>query len=190
MKISIAALLAALLAVLMGASAALAQPLSPPEAARQPKDVSIHGDTRIDDYFWLRDKADPAVLAHLNAEAAYTAQYFAPLAGLKAQLYEEMLGRIQQADEAAPVREGGFWYSSRTATGAQYPLLTRRAAQGPQREFNADAPEQVLLDLNALASTRKFLAVGTVAVSPDGRRLLYDLDETGARAGRLRPGAL
>ena len=176
---------AVLLVFLMGASAATAQDLTPPEAARHPKNVSLHGDTRIDDYFWLREQSNPAVLAHLNAEAAYTAQYFAPLAGLKAQLYDEMLGRIQQSDEAAPVREGAFWYSSRTATGAQYPLLVRRAAKGPQRELDLSAPEQVLLDLNALASTRKFLALGTVAVSPDGKRLLYALDETGARDFQL-----
>ena len=176
---------AALLALLMASPPAWAQDLTPPEAARHPKDVSIHGDPRIDDYFWLREQGNPAVLAHLNAEAAYTAQYFAPLAGLKARLYEEMLGRIQQADEAAPVREGAFWYSSRTAVGAQYPLLIRRAAKGPLRELDPGAPEQVLLDLNALASTRKFLAVGTVAVSPDGRRLIYALDETGARDFQL-----
>ena len=176
---------AALLALLIGASPAWAQDLTPPEAARHPKDVSIHGDTRIDDYFWLREQSNPAVLAHLNAEAAYTAQYFAPLAGLKAKLYEEMLGRIQQADEAAPVREGAFWYSSRTAVGAQYPLLIRRAAKGAQRALDASAPEQLLLDLNAPASTRKFLALGTFAVSPDGRRLLYALDETGARDFQL-----
>ena len=176
---------AAILSLAICASSAFAQDLAPPEAARKPKDVSVHGDPRMDDYFWLRDKTNPAVLAHLNAEAAYTAQYFAPLAALKAQLYEEMLGRIQQADEAAPVREGAFWYSSRTVSGAQYPLLTRRPAKGPQRELDPGTPEQVLLDLNALASTRKFLAIGTVAVSPDGKRLLYALDETGARDFQL-----
>lgn len=178
-------IVATLLALLAASAPAWAQDLTPPEAARHPKDVSIHGDTRIDDYFWLREQSNPAVLAHLNAEAAYTAQYFAPLAGLKARLYEEMLGRIQQADEAAPVREGAFWYSSRTADGAQYPLLIRRPANGARRELDPGAPEQLLLDLNALASTRKFLTVGTVAVSPDGRRLLYALDETGARDFQL-----
>ena len=175
---------AALLALSIGASA-LAQDLSPPVAERRPKDVSVHGDPRIDDYFWLREQGSPAVQAHLNAEAAYTAQWFAPLARLKARLYEEMLGRIQQSDEAVPVREGRFWYSTRTAAGAQYPIHIRRAASGPERAYDALAPEQVMLDMNMLARTRKFLAVSTFTVSPDGRRLLYALDETGARDFQL-----
>lgn len=159
---------------------------APPMAARHPKDVTVHGDRRIDDYFWLRERGSPAVVDYLNAEAAYTAQWFAPLQGLTDTLYQEMVGRIQQADEAPPLRQGRWWYSSRTLEGAQYPQLIRRAAVGPARALDDTAPAQVLLDLNELAQGRKFLAVGYSSVSPDGRLLAYGIDETGARDHTLR----
>ena len=173
------------------ASTALAQQaatpaLDPPVAARVPKDVTVHGDRRIDDYFWLRERDKPEVMAHLQAEADYTAQWFKPLDGLREKLYGEMLGRIKQADEGVPAREGAWWYSSRTLEGAQYPLFVRRAALGPQRAYDAAAREQVMLDLNELAKGRKFLNVNLAKASPDGKRLLYSLDETGYRDFQLR----
>ena len=174
---------------LLGSLAAQTQTPSqaePPRAARHPKDVSIHGERRIDDYFWLRERDRPEVRAYLEAEAAYTAEWFKPLAGLKAQLFKEMVGRIQQADEAVPVREGAWWYSTRTLEGAQYPVHIRRAARGAERREDPAAPEQVLLDLNVLAQGRKFLALGEQQVSPDGRLLAYSIDETGARDFQLQ----
>ncbi|MBB4841643.1 oligopeptidase B [Paucibacter oligotrophus] len=169
--------------LLAQATALLAQP---PMAERRPKDVSIHGDTRIDDFFWLREKERPEVMAHLNAESAYTAAWFQPLAGLQERLYQEMLGRVQQKDEAVPVREGAWWYSSRTVEGAQYPVFIRRPAQGPARSFDAAAAEQVLLDMNELARGRKFMALGGMMVSPDGKRLAYTTDDSGARDFELK----
>ncbi|MED5618605.1 S9 family peptidase [Ideonella sp. BN130291] len=152
-----------------------------PRAARVPKDVSVHGDQRIDDYFWLRERDNPEVLAYLRAEAAYTAAWFKPLDGFRERLYQEMLGRVQQADEAVPTRDGAHWYFSRTVEGGQYPVYLRRQAQGTQRRYDPQAPEQVLLDLNEMARGRKFLALGDMAVSPDGRLLAYSTDDTGAR---------
>ncbi|MCV2367538.1 S9 family peptidase [Roseateles oligotrophus] len=154
--------------------------LAPPQAERRPKDVSVHGDARIDDYFWLREGDKPDVLQHLNAESAYSAAWFKPLAAQQEMLYQELVGRIKQADEAVPVREGAWWYSSRTLAGAQYPQHIRRPAQGRQRGFDASAPEQILLDLNELAKGRKFLALGGLQVSPDAKLLAYSIDETGA----------
>lgn len=181
-----AVIMTAGLAVTSGAVFAQAAQADPPQAARLPHDVTVHGDKRIDDYFWLRERDNPAVLAHLNAEAAYTAAWFKPLAGLKEQLYQEMLGRIQQADEAVPVREGAWWYSTRTLEGAQYPLHIRRTAVGRDRHDDAAAPEQLLLDLNELAKGRKFLALGGMQVSPDAKLLAYSIDETGARDFQLQ----
>ena len=160
--------------------------LDPPQAERRPKDVSLHGDTRIDDYFWLRYSDQPDVITHLNAESAYTAAWFKPFAAQQEQLYQEMVGRIKQADEAVPVREGGWWYSSRTLEGAQYPQHIRRPVQGPQRSFDANAPAQVLLDLNELAKGRKFLSLGDMQVSPDATLLAYSTDETGSRDFELK----
>jgi oligopeptidase B len=160
------------------ADAASAPPA--PRAARVPKDVSVHGDRRIDDYFWLRERDNPEVLAYLRAEAAYSAAWFKPLDGFREALYQEMLARVQQADEAVPTRDGAYWYFSRTVEGGQYPIYLRRAAQGPQRRLDPQAPEQVLLDLNEMARGRKFLSLGDMAVSPNGRLLAYSTDETGA----------
>jgi oligopeptidase B len=134
---------------------------------------------RIDEYFWLRRRGDPAVRAHLEAENAYANAWFRPLKGLQRQLYREMLSRLQEDDETVPVREGGWWYFTRTLKGRAYPVLLRRAAAtaGPR---GLRGPEQVLLDLNALARGKSFLQLGAFEVSPDGRWLAYSLDETGS----------
>ena len=94
----------------LSASLALALDAAPPPlAARKPKDVSVHGDPRLDDYFWLRDKTDPAVLAHLRAENAYTEAVMAPLQPQRAQLYAEMVGRLQETDTNPPAMDS-YWY--------------------------------------------------------------------------------
>ena len=92
-------------------------------APREPHDVSVHGDPRVDDYFWLRDRDDPRTLAYLKAENAYADAWFAPHAALKETLYQEMLSRIQQDDDSVPMRKGDWWYSTQTRHGEQYPRL-------------------------------------------------------------------
>ena len=152
---------------------------TPPVAPRRPRVEELHGETRQDDYFWLRDREDPAVVAHLEAENAYTDAVMAPTAALQEALYREMLGRIQETDESAPYRQRGFWYSTRTEEGRQYPLLLRRPGR-------PEAPPQVMLDVNALAEGKHFMALGLAAVSDDDRRLAYSTDETGFRQYTLR----
>jgi len=154
---------------------------APPVAPREPKDVSVHGDRRIDDYHWLRDRDDPRVLDYLKAENAYTDAWLAPRAAFRESLYQEMLGRIQQDDEAVPYRKGGWWYSSRTLQGQQYARYIRRAAAGPERRFDPQAPEEVLLDLDAMAAGKPYLKLESFEVSPDGQLLAFSTDETGGR---------
>lgn len=150
-----------------------------PIPARKPHDVSIHGETRIDDWFWLRQRDDPEVIAHLHAENAHTEAWFAPHAALKQQLYDEMLARIQEDDDDLPWRKNGWWTWSRTAKGRQYETWLRRRDE-------PGAPEEVLLDLNALAEGKPFLQLGAFDVSPDATLLAYSLDETGALDYTLR----
>lgn len=150
-----------------------------PIPARKPHDVSIRGETRIDDWFWLRHRDDPEVIAHLHAENAHTEAWFAPHAELKQQLYDEMLARIQEDDDDLPWRKNGWWTWSRTAKGRQYETWLRRRDE-------PGAPEEVLLDLNALAEGKPFLQLGAFDVSPDARLLAYSLDETGALDYTLR----
>ena len=154
---------------------------APPLAPREPHDVSVHGDPRIDDYFWLRDRDDPRTLPYLRAENAYAEAWFAPHAALKEALYQEMLGRIQQDDDSVPMRKGAWWYSTQTRQGEQYPRYLRRRALGGERRFDPDAAEETLLDLNEMARGKPFLRLGLSAVSRDATRLAYTVDFTGGR---------
>ncbi len=152
----------------------------PPLAEKKPKDGTVHDDTRIDDYFWLREKESPAVLAHLRAENAYTESVLAPTKPLQEKLYAEMLGRIKETDLSVPYRKGKFLYYSRTEQGQQYPIHCRRLATP------ADSPEQILLDVNQLAVGEKFMALGHLALSDDANFLAYSIDRNGHRDYEVR----
>jgi hypothetical protein len=98
----------------------------PPAARRHPVEHVIHGDRRIDDYAWLRNKNDPAVIAYLNAENAYTDSVLRDTEPLQEKLYQEMLGRILQTDLSVPYRLRGYLYFTCTEEGKQYPIHGRR----------------------------------------------------------------
>ncbi len=151
----------------------------PPVARREPVEHVLHGDRRIDDYAWLRQKENPDVIAYLEAENAYTDAILQPTAQRQEKLYQEMLSRIQQTDLTVPYRLRGYLYFTRTEEGKQYPLhFRRREAEG--------SPEELLLDLNQLAASHSFLALGSLDVSDDDRLLAYSLDTTGYRQYMLR----
>ena len=152
---------------------ALAQQPSPPVARIVPKADTMFGDVRVDNYRWLRNKSDSTVIAYLEAENRYTEAMLKPTEALQERLYGEMLGRIKQTDESVPRRDGGYYYYSRTLEGKQYPILCRRKGK-------LSAPEEIMLDENALAAGMRYFAVGNWQVSPDGRRLAFLLDSTGA----------
>jgi oligopeptidase B len=147
---------------------------TPPVARRIPKLDAVNGDRRQDDFFWLRDKKDPAVAAYLEAENAYAESVMKPTEGLRESLYKEMLARIKETDVNVPYRKGGFFYYSRTEQGQQYAIYCRRKG-------TVDAPEQVTIDLNRLAEGQKFMALGAYTVSDDGRLLAYSTDNVGFR---------
>ena len=151
----------------------------PPIAKAIPKTDTIHGDARVDDYAWLREKGSPDVLAYLEAENAYTDALTAPSAALQETLYQEMKGRIQETDLSVPYRYGGFFYYSRTEEGRQYPVRCRKPG-------SLEAEEQVILDLNALAEGHSYLGLGAYAVSDDGHLLAYSTDVTGFRQYTLQ----
>ena len=143
-----------------------------PVARREPVEHVLHGDRRVDDYAWLRQKENPNVIAYLEAENAYTDAILQPTEQLQEKLYQEMLGRIQQTDLTVPYRLRGYFYFTRTHEGKQYPLhFRRRQPEG--------SPEELLLDLNQLAAGHSFLALGSLDVSDDDSHLAYSLDTTG-----------
>ncbi len=170
----------AIAALIARGATSLAQPAGgssspmPPTTEKKPKITVVHGDTLRDDYFWLREKSNPDVLSHLEAENAYTAAMMAPTADLQNRLYKEMVGHIKETDSTAPYRWGDAFYYSRTEQGKQYPILCRRKG-------SLEAPEEILLDLNALATGLKFMAIGTAVPSDDGNLFAYTTDSTGYR---------
>ncbi len=169
----------AILASILVPVAALAAAPQAPSAAKHDHPMTMFGDTRNDEFFWLRDRENPAVIEYLEAENAYTEAKTIGLTDLKDRLYEEFLSRIKQTDESAPAKEGDYWYYSRTIEGEDYPLFCRRKG-------SATGPEEVYLDVNQLAEGKEFLRVTGLDVSPDGKLLAYMVDETGYESCTLR----
>ena len=175
-------LCALLLAVaLASGETTIAQPVSPPVAARKPHVVHSPNGDREDDYYWLRDdtRQNPDMLGLLKAENAYADAVLAKTKPLADRLYGEIVGRIQQDDSSVPVRERGYWYYTRFEPGADYPVVARRKGA-------MTAPEEIMLDQPKMAAGKGFFAVGDSVVSQDNRLLAYAEDTVGRRQYVLR----
>ena len=164
---------------------------APPRAARVDVVRSHHGEDVTDPYEWLRDKTDPEVVAHLEAENAYTEARTSHLDGLRERIFTEIKDRVQQTDLSVPVRHRDWWYYSRTIEGEQYAVHGRVAVgESPERpELDPGAApegEQVLLDGNAEAQGEEFFSLGAFDVTPHGERLAYAVDTTGDERFDLR----
>jgi oligopeptidase B len=127
---------------------------------------------RVDNYFWLRNRSDPEVIAFLEAENRYTEEVMAPTKPLQENLYQEILGRIQETDVSVPVKRDDYFYYTRTEEGKAYSIQCRKRG-------SLEAPEEILLDANALAEGQKYFRLGNFAVSPDHRLLAYSTDLEG-----------
>lgn len=144
----------------------------PPVAKAVPKAITVHDDTRVDDYFWLRDRTDPDVIRYLDDENRYTNSMTARSRRLRAKLYTEILGRIKETDVSVPVPHDNYYYYTRTRKGRQYPIYCRKKG-------SLNAPEQILLDANKLAKGRDYFQLGNFSVSPNHRLLAYSTDGKG-----------
>jgi oligopeptidase B len=151
----------------------------PPVARRHPVEHVIHNDRRIDNYVWLQEKQNSEVIAYLNAENAYTDAVLHETEAFQERLYQEMLAKILQTDLSVPYRLRGYLYFTRTEEGKQYPVYCR-GLEGK------GSPEELLLDLNALAEGHSFLGLGTFDVSDDNHLLAYSLDTNGFRQYTLQ----
>jgi len=147
---------------------------APPAAKKVPRVDTLHGDVRTDNYYWLREKQNPDVIAYLEAENRYTEAMTKDIDQFQQTLYKEMLGRIKQTDLSVPYRLGEYWYYTRTEEGKQYAIYCRKKG-------SMESPEQITLDLNELAKGHKFLGLGLYEISDDGNLLMYSLDTTGFR---------
>ena len=167
----------AMLAVSMRAEESSAP--KPPVAKKVPQTLELHGDKRVDEYGWLRDKKSPETISYLEAENAYAAELMKPHEEAVKSLYDEMLARIKQTDTNVPYRKGNYWYYTRTEAGKQYPIYARKKG-------TLEAAEEVLLDVNKLAEGQKFMSVGAFEPSDDGNLLAFSTDNTGYRQYKLQ----
>ncbi|NHZ94950.1 prolyl oligopeptidase family serine peptidase [Massilia sp. CCM 8734] len=157
---------------------------APPIAAKAAWQETRHGEVVTDDYRWLQKKEDPKVIAHLEAENAYTEAMTRDIAPLADKLFAEIKGRMQEVDLSAPARTGKYYYYTRFEAGKQYPINCRRLA-GANLAYDDKAPEEILLNQNEMAEGQKFFAVAGTFVSPDDALLVYLTDTTGYRQFEL-----
>jgi oligopeptidase B len=156
-----------------------AAPFAAPHPAQQPKElISASGDKRVDPYYWLNERENPAVTAYLESENRYADSILAPVAGMREQLFEELKGRIKEDDSSVPYFKNGYWYVARFETGKEYPIYTRKKG-------DLNAAEEVLLDVNELAKGKPYCQVGGLSVSPNNQLLAYGVDYTGRNLFQL-----
>lgn len=157
------------------------RPMPPIAATRAHQVVAPFGASREDPYYWLRDdrREHPDVIAYLDAENAYADAVLAPMADTRDALYEEIVGRIKPDDASVPHLRKGYWYYTRFEEGGQYPIHARRKG-------SMEAPEEILLDGNALAEGKSYFQIGSYAISPAGTLLAWVEDDVGRRQYVLR----
>jgi len=149
-----------------------------PVATERPKELAIHGDVQIDNYFWLRERENLEVIRYLEDENSYTAARTAHTDALCKALYKEMRGRIQEEDLSVPEQIDSIYYYNRTAEGKQYVMHCRRRG-------SMQAAEEVILDENELAEEHDFLQIGDVALSPNHQLMAYLVNTDGGESYTL-----
>ena len=148
--------------------------LQPPQAAKIEKVFNEHGNTRIDNYYWLNQREDSAVLDYLNAENDYLDKVMEHTDALQEKLFDEIVGRIKKDDSSVPAYKNGYWYYTKYVEGGEYPVYCRK-------EGNLEAEEQVMLDGNAMAEGYSYFAITGTSVSPDNMMLVYGIDTVSRR---------
>lgn len=164
-----------------------------PVADKRPVPRTHHGITFMDDYEWLRDKESPDTIAYLEAENTYTEKQTAHLKTLEENLFQELKGRIKETDMSVPVRQGNYWYYSRTEEGKSYGCACRLPVSDghdawlpPTITEEPEPGEEVLLDLNAMAEGHDFFSLGASTVTLSGNFVAYSVDTKGDERYTLR----
>ncbi len=148
--------------------------LQAPIAKKLPKELSIHNDNRIDDYYWMNDRENPEVIDYLNAENTYFEEMTAHTKDFEQCLFEEMKARIKEDDESVPYKYNGYWYIVKYETGKDYPIYIRK-------KDTLDNPEELLFDCNAMAEAHDYFKFTGLSVSPDNTMIAFGLDTVGRR---------
>jgi oligopeptidase B len=165
--------------LLAGPLVASDAPAKPPIAKVTPKQLEKHGQVRVDNYYWLKERDNPEVIRYLEAENDYTAAWMAPAKNLEETLFQEFKTRIKQTDISVPYRRDGYFYYARTEAGKNYPVYCRKKG-------SLEAPEEVMLDVNQVAPASKFCSVGGISVSSGRDLLAYGVDSVGRRFYTIR----
>ncbi len=145
-----------------------------PVAAKKPQELTKHGHTRIDNYYWLRERENPEVIAYLEAENAYRESVMKGTEQFQQELFDEIVGRIKQDDESVPYKENGYFYYTRYEEGKEYPIFCRK-------KESLEAAEEVLADVNEMAEGYGYYQVGGLSVSPDNRYMAIGIDTLSRR---------
>jgi len=145
--------------------------MKPPVAKKINQTFELHGDIRQDDYYWMRDKTNPEVIAHLEAENAYFKEVMASVEGVTEEIYDAMVARIPEDETQIPIKNGPYFYYMRRTKELQYPIYARKKAE--KRSELETSVEEITLDVNSLANADDYLAVGGLTYSHDHRYLAY-----------------
>jgi oligopeptidase B len=151
----------------------------PPVAEKRPVELTMHGHTRVDDYYWLRERESQEVIEYLEAENEYTGAMLKHTEDLQHKLYEEIIGRIKQTDESVPYFDNGYYYYVRFEEGGEFPIYCRKKG-------SIDGTEEIMLNVNEMAEGHSYYNVSGLNVSPDNRRLAFGVDSVGRRKYELR----
>ena len=150
-----------------------------PKAKKIEEILEIHGDKRVDQYFWMKEKENPEVTKYLEEENAYCNWVMKDTADLQEELFAEMKARYKEDDESLPYFFNDFWYIVRFEIGKEYPLFSRKYQ-------SLDNEEELLLDVNVLADGQKFFEVGSVSIAPSNKLMSYSADNMGRRIYTLK----
>ncbi len=153
--------------------------LTPPVAAVRPHRFDEFGGVRTDPYYWLKERSNPEVIQYLEAENSYTKAVMAHTEPLQNRLYEELKGRVLQNDQSVPFREGNYFYYTRLVEGKNYPIYARKRGA-------VSAPEEILIDANALAEGKATYLIRAWEISPREDLLAFGEDTTGGRVSAIR----
>lgn len=145
-----------------------------PIAKKESKELSIHGNTRIDNYYWLNDRENPEVIKYLKDENAYTKSILKPTEEFQKDLFEEMKSRIKETDQSVPYKKNGYYYYTRYEEGKEYPIFCRK-------EGALDSEEEIMLDINEMAKGYDYYQVSGLSISPNNKMLAYGIDTVSRR---------
>ena len=163
-----------IMAVLTVQSCNTSTSMKAPVAAKKPKELTMHGHTRIDNYYWLRERESPEVIAYLEEENAYRESVMKGTEQIQKELFHEIVGRIKQDDESVPYMVNGYFYYTRYEEGKEYPIYCRK-------KESLDADEEILANVNEMAEGYSYYQVGGLSVSPNNRYMALGIDTVSRR---------